>query len=103
MVQICLQAPTNLLPVAHGLPEKLLGQPTFSISCTPGSFEKPISVARRSYQSDCQRIYNLSTRFQYTIASYTPRIPSVKADNMSSVTRFRQTELPTVLFSVYKL
>ena len=24
---------------------------------------------------------------QYTVASYTPRIPSVKADNVSSVTR----------------
>ena len=49
--------------------------------------ENPISVARRSYQSDCQRIYNLSTRFQYTVASYTPHIPGIKADNVSSVTQ----------------
>ena len=45
------------------------------------------TLARRSYQSDWQRIYNLSTRFQYTVASYTPRIQSMRSDNVSSVTR----------------
>ena len=54
---------------------------------SPASFENLISVVRRSYRYDWQHIYNLSTGFQYTVTSYTPRIPSVKADNVLSVTR----------------
>ena len=54
---------------------------------SPASFENLISVVRRSYRYDWQHIYNLSTGFQYTVTSYTPCIPSVKADNVLSVTR----------------
>ena len=63
------QAPTNPLPGARGLPENSAGQTRFYISCSPGSFEYPISVAWLSYQSHLQRIYNLSTRLQCTVRS----------------------------------
>ena len=46
-------------------------------------FSSPAIVSLRL----AAHIYNLSTCFQYTVASYTPHIPSVKADNVSSVTR----------------
>ena len=114
-------APTKPLLGARALPEKCQGNQHFK-SVPAGLVENPISVALQSYQFDWQRIYNLSTRFQYTLASYTPRIPSVRSDNVSSVTRVtlanqrtgRQKSyikaesvlspncsLSTVLFSVY--
>ena len=114
-------APTKPLLGARALPEKCHGNQHFK-SVPAGLVENPISVALQSYQFDWQRIYNLSTRFQQTLASYTPRIPSVRSDNVSSVTRVtlanqrtgRQKSyikaesvlspncsLSTVLFSVY--
>jgi len=82
--QLSQQALTNPLPGARGLPENKAGQSTFQISCPPDSFEYPILVAWRLYQSHWQRIYNLSTRFQYTVAIYTPRLPLIIKTTVST-------------------